>query len=69
MAALTGMRYLPPFIIYSARSTDSGDRLEEHQRLWLKLLAALENNAIDHSAANDATLANDLILAVSKESQ
>lgn len=47
MAALCGMRYLPPFALYGARAAATSGRLDAHLAQWRQLLVALRDDPVD----------------------
>lgn len=61
-AALCGMTYLPPFVLYGALRL--GDRLEAHADAYVRLLAALRDGALDVAAAQRGATLNELIAEV-----
>ena len=46
MAHLTGMCYLPPFVLFGAREAQSNGALDQHLKQWQSLLIALSNNKL-----------------------
>jgi putative NADPH-quinone reductase len=46
-ASLTGMHYLAPFTLFSARTAVEDQRLDSHLDQWERLLKGLANNQID----------------------
>ncbi|MGF1762007.1 NAD(P)H-dependent oxidoreductase [Aliivibrio kagoshimensis] len=46
-ASLTGMYYLAPFTLFSARTAVEDQRLDSHLDQWERLLKGLANNQID----------------------
>lgn len=61
-ARLTGMRYLPPFAIFSSRSTQC--QRQQHLANWRKLLEALSFELIDHDKVAELTTINDALPAL-----
>ena len=60
-ARLCGMRYLPPFALFGARTAVEEGRLEQHVADWRRVLQALVNGAIDPAlAAGKPRLNEDL---------
>ena len=51
MARLTGMKYLPPFALFGARSAVEENRIDEHVAQWRNLLTALVNETLDPAGA------------------
>jgi len=45
-ATLTGMKYLPPFALYSSRSATAENRVAQHLTQWQNLLHALHQDKI-----------------------
>jgi len=46
MAAFTGMRYVPPFALFGARTATQEGRIDAHVQQWQKLLKALINGQV-----------------------
>ncbi|REL27711.1 flavodoxin family protein [Thalassotalea euphylliae] len=61
-ARLTGMRYLPPFAIFSSRSTQC--QRQQHLAHWRKLLEALSFELINHDKVAELTTINDALPAL-----
>lgn len=59
-ANLTGMDYLPPFVLYSSRSAVSEDRLERHLLHWRSLLTSLVDQTVDMSQVKNFPTINTL---------
>lgn len=51
MALLCGMIYLPPFVLFGARTAVDEGRLEDHIKDWKRLLRALHDNQLDLAKA------------------
>jgi len=47
MATITGMKYLPPLALFSARTAAEENRMDAHVNLWRVLLSALLQETID----------------------
>lgn len=60
-ATLTGMKYLPPFALFSSRSYKVADVLDNHLNQWRCLLEKLSRSELDLSNISDLTTINDLI--------
>ncbi len=60
-AHLTGMNYLPPFTLFSARTAVEENRLQHHIEDWLRILKALRDDKIDISATSNAITLNDAL--------
>jgi len=56
MARLCGMHFLPPFILFGARTALKDQRIEDHMREWENLLTALRDQRFDMAAADSMTL-------------
>ena len=54
MASLTGMRYLPPFVLFDSRRAADGEALKTHQQRWRELLTHLQQREVDWSFADQA---------------
>jgi putative NADPH-quinone reductase len=52
MAGMTGMCYLPPFVLFDAQNVSEDERLDEHLKRYLNLLQALRKNQIDVKKAH-----------------
>ncbi len=61
MASLTGMQYLPPFTVFSARTAVEENRLAEHIHCWQVLLQALVNNNVNPKTLAKHNTINDFI--------
>ncbi len=67
-ARLCGMRYLPPFPLFGARTALEEGRAERHAADWRRLLEALRDDALDLEAAQGYSRLNedlDALLGVS----
>lgn len=63
-AQLTGMTYLPPFVLFGSRTAVEEHRIREHVEEWKRLLKALVQDEVDVNAAADtATLELHKLLA------
>lgn len=51
MASLTGMRYLPPFVLFGARTAAEENRIASHVASWTALLRALVQDRVDLQTA------------------
>ena len=51
-AILCGMRYLPPFALFSARTAVEEERIEAHVGDWVRVLKALRDERLDIEAAS-----------------
>ncbi len=51
-ALLCGMRYLPPFALFSARTAVDEGRVNDHVRDWVRVLEALRDGRFDLDAAS-----------------
>ncbi|MBW9259468.1 MAG: NAD(P)H-dependent oxidoreductase [Candidatus Thiodiazotropha sp. (ex. Lucinisca nassula)] len=61
MASLCGMRYLPPFALFGARTAVDEGRIGHHIEAWIKLLKALRDQKLDVETAQKlAGLNSDL---------
>ena len=61
MASLCGMRYLPPFALFGARTAVDEGRIEHHIGDWIELLKALRDQKLDiERAQNLPRLNSDL---------
>ncbi|MAR01161.1 MAG: potassium transporter KefG [Oceanospirillaceae bacterium] len=60
-AALTGMRYLPPFALFAARTATQDGRSHQHLQDWQQVLLALQDGSLDLSGADKTATLNDLM--------
>ncbi len=60
-AALSGMKYLPPFALFSARTASEDGRIADHMNDWQRLLLALREGNIDLRRAARADTLNDIL--------
>ncbi|MEW8258180.1 MAG: NAD(P)H-dependent oxidoreductase [Candidatus Thiodiazotropha taylori] len=61
MASLCGMRYLPPFALFGARTAVDEGRIGQHIDAWIELLKALRDQKLDIETAQKlAGLNSDL---------
>ncbi|MBV2122746.1 MAG: NAD(P)H-dependent oxidoreductase [Candidatus Thiodiazotropha sp. (ex Ctena orbiculata)] len=61
MASLCGMRYLPPFALFGARTAVDEGRIGQHIDTWIELLKALRDRKLDIETAQKlAGLNSDL---------
>ena len=67
MAMLCGMRYLPPFALFGARTAVDEGRVRRHVEDWVKLLGALQTRAMRTSAVKDLALLNEALTRDNKE--
>ncbi len=49
-AELCGMRYLPPFVLFDARTAADDERIDRHGQDWCRLLSALRDDTLDLNA-------------------
>ena len=59
--SMCGFHYLPPFVLFGARTAVEEGRVEVHVQQWQQLLQALCEESIDLVAARDAARLNDLL--------
>ena len=60
-ANLTGMRWLPPFALFGARTAVEEGRVNEHIAHWRELLIALRDDTLDMTALQGAERLNAVI--------
>lgn len=60
-AMLTGMRYLPPFALFSSRSAVEEKCMPQHIEDWQKLLNALHHGQFDDLQTDNTVIINDLL--------
>ena len=46
-AMLTGMRYMPPFALFGARTAVEDNKLDDHLEDWKRVLTALRDDTLD----------------------
>ncbi|CAM3644536.1 NAD(P)H-dependent oxidoreductase [Parendozoicomonas haliclonae] len=66
-ANLTGMIYLPPMVLFGARTAVEDQRLAEHVARWERLLKAFVSEQVDITAARQEILMNPLAELLTKE--
>ncbi len=60
-ASLTGMRYLPPFALFSSRTAREDQRLQQHVSDWKRVLLALRDQRLDLDRASQLERLNDAL--------
>ena len=63
-ANLTGMQYLAPFVLFSARSAFEEGRLEKHTENWTDYLTALTRENVNIERASIAEFINESIVEI-----
>ncbi|MCG6235832.1 NAD(P)H-dependent oxidoreductase [Vibrio furnissii] len=58
MAAMTGMNYLAPLVLFDARSACDDERLDAHIKRYMQVLQALSDNTIDVERASELPTLN-----------
>ena len=58
-AILCGMKYLPPFVLYSALQVQDNNLIAEHVESWCNVLEALKEDRLPITAASKLELLND----------
>lgn len=58
-ASICGMRYLPPYALFGARTAREENRLQTHLANWSRLLTALTTNNLNIQAAQSEELLNE----------
>lgn len=58
-ANLTGMVYLPPFVLFASRTAAEEDRISSHIHQWQQCLDALINNRLDIEKVTRLNTLND----------
>lgn len=64
VAAVTGMKYLPPFALFGARAAKDEGRMSDHVHSWKKLLIHLTQNRIDPEHLTNAITINGYVDAL-----
>ncbi|MCG7898383.1 MAG: NAD(P)H-dependent oxidoreductase [Candidatus Thiodiazotropha lotti] len=67
MASLCGMRYLPPFALFGARTAVDEGRIEHHIDNWIELLKALRDQKLDIETAQNLPRLNSDLNQIIKE--
>jgi len=57
-AVFTGMKYLPPFALFSARTAVEEDRVQCHIRDWHLVIQALQASCFDHTICDQTETIN-----------
>lgn len=60
-AEICGMHYLPPFVLYGARTATDENRLQPHLAHWRQLLESLRSRSLDIEQARTADSLNDVL--------
>ncbi|QFU76922.1 flavodoxin family protein [Halioglobus maricola] len=63
-AGLTGMHYLPPYVLFGARTAVEEGRVSEHIAGWQRLLDALAANTLNLKRAAGSNTLNDELAAI-----
>ena len=58
MASLCGMQYIPPYVMFSARTASEDQRINNHVKQWTHTLSAMINNQFDFKQAAQLKLLN-----------
>lgn len=61
VAAVTGMQYLPPFVLFGARAAKEEGRFPEHVTRWKALLTHLTQQRINPNIFEDAITINSYV--------
>ncbi|NCF20462.1 MAG: flavodoxin family protein [Haliea sp.] len=67
-AALCGMRYLPPFALFGARTALEEGRVDRHAADWRRVLEALRDDTLDLAKVESLPRLNDNLDALLEES-
>ncbi len=60
-ATMCGMRFVAPFILFSARTAHEESRVRSHVADWVRLIEALQRDTLDLEAAARAPTLNPMI--------
>jgi glutathione-regulated potassium-efflux system ancillary protein KefG len=60
MARLCNMQYLPPFVLFGARTAQQENRVELHIKQWETILKNIVHNQFDYCLANKNRLLNHI---------
>ncbi|MFQ5622065.1 MAG: NAD(P)H-dependent oxidoreductase [Paracoccaceae bacterium] len=63
MATLCGLVYLPPFVLFGARSAREQGRIGDHLAAWRRLLEGLRDGSLKLDGAAGAAALNDFLTA------
>jgi putative NADPH-quinone reductase len=66
-AALCGMRYLPPFALFGARTALEEGRVDRHAADWRRVLEALRDDTLDLAKVESLPRLNDNLDALLEE--
>ena len=66
-AVLTGMRYLPPFTLFGARTAVEEGRVKYHVEHWQQVLIALRDNHLDLNKAERLAKLNDSLVPLDEQ--
>ncbi len=61
-AMLTGMRYLPPYTLFSARTASEEGRIRPHIEQWMTVLEMLRTNQYNPEVLKDFNTLNDSLI-------
>ena len=67
-AALCGMRYLPPFALFGARTALEEGRVDRHASAWRRVLEALRDETLNLAAVDTLPRLNDNLEALLEKS-
>ena len=67
-ATLCGMRYLPPFALFGARTALEEGRVGRHASAWRRVLEALRDDTLDLAAVDTLPRLNDNLEALLEKS-
>jgi putative NADPH-quinone reductase len=60
MASLCGMHYIPPYVMFSARTASEDQRINKHVEQWVQMLTAMTQDRFDFKNAVQHKLLNPL---------
>jgi len=66
-ANLTGMRYLPPFALFSSRTATEQGRVRAHVAEWLLVIKALQEDTIDPASVSQCNILNDVLEKITSQ--
>ena len=58
MASLCGMHYIPPYVMFSARTASEDQRINKHVDQWTRTLSSMKNSQFDFEQATALKLLN-----------
>jgi hypothetical protein len=60
MASLCNMQYLPPYVLFGARTALEESRIDSHIKKWIALLNSMVNDEFDFKFVDRTRLLNSI---------